>query len=98
MKERGKMEKYRHWLWILDYRFVCSIAALVVVTTVASMFLGGMVTTVVDPANAVYNQRHSKSTDFSFGVQVKVVPDKPVGIELRKVDEDETVHLLDAGN
>ena len=62
------------------------------------MGLSGVINSVRDPEAAILKRDDKSFTDFSIGVQVQVLPDKPMGIELRKVGEEETLKLYEAGH
>lgn len=89
------MERARCWLWFCDTWLVAPITVLIVGSTLVAMLLVGMITTVQDPEAALRSQPRQSVTDFSIGVQVQVLPDRPVGVEIRKIGAQETVRLFE---
>ena len=91
------LNRYRHWFWVFDPWFVVSVCLLVVFSVVVAVVAAGMLITVDDPDAAMVKRREKSITDFSLGVQLEVIPDKPVGVEFRKVGEDEDMLLFEEG-
>jgi hypothetical protein len=100
LEELELREDPRRWSWVLDRRMIVScvsaISAVLLILTVAT----GMMSFHDDPLNALAGRDAGSEAplDTSWAVEFRIIPDHPIGIELRKVGGDETIHLYEPRN
>lgn len=90
-------EDPRRWSWALDRRMIVSACSAFLAMTLLLSVLTGMMTFQRDPMGALAARGIAleQPLDTSWSVEFRVVPDHPLGIELRKLGPDESVRLYE---
>lgn len=90
-------EDPRRWSWALDRSMIVSAFSAFAATTLLLSVLTGMMTFQRDPMGALAGRDSvsEKPLDTSWAVEFRIIPDHPLGIELRKLGPDETIRLYE---
>jgi len=96
-KELELHEDPRRWSWLLDRRMIVSVLSGFTAATLLLTAATGVMTFETDPMNALAGGSAGTESRFdtSWSVEVHVIPEHPIGIELRKLSRDETIHFYE---
>jgi hypothetical protein len=92
--DRDETSRLRSCFWFADARLILLISPFVIVALMAAMFVTGLAQFVDDPESALARRRQAQPTDFSWGVELRVIPDRPIGLEFRKIGDDEQIVIF----
>lgn len=88
-------EDSRRWSWMLDRRMIMSALSAISGATLLLSVATGMMTFERDPLNALAKRDAGSDAplDTSWAVEFRIIPDHPIGVELRKMSSEETLRL-----
>jgi hypothetical protein len=91
------IEDPRRWSWALDRSMIVSAASVFLAATLLLSVLTGMMTFQRDPMGALAGRDSEAHAplDTSWSVEFRIIPDHPLGIELRKLGSDETLRVYE---
>jgi hypothetical protein len=90
-------EDPRRWSWALDRRMIVSALSAITGATLLLSIATGMMSFHRDPLDALAGRSVGDEAplDTSWSVEFRVIPDHPLGIELRKLGPDESIRLYE---